>query len=148
MAAMMVDERAPGVSSALRKRIAAALDAGERPSLQKKNLRLGSVVLQRSDGRDAPALQEVAIQMARRGLDTAGAFNTFLPSAYVRGHKTYAVDVAGLSMSSLAESAGKTALPRPGSASTPRATVGTSSTCRLFWCAAAQARGSARTTTT
>ena len=93
---MMVDERAPGVSSALRKRIAAALEAGERPSLQKKNLRLGSVVLQRSDGRDAPALQEVAIQMARRGLDTAGAFNTFLPSAYVRGHRTYAVDVAGL----------------------------------------------------
>ena len=93
---MMVDERAPGVSAVLRKRIAAALDAGERPSLKKKNLRLGSVVLQRSDGRDAPALQEVAIQMARRGLDTAGAFNTFLPSAYVRGHKTYAVDVAGL----------------------------------------------------
>ena len=80
---MMVDERAPGVSAVLHKRIAAALDAGERPSLKKKNLRLGSVVLQRSDGRDAPALQEVALQMARRGLDTAGAFDTFLPSAYL-----------------------------------------------------------------
>ncbi len=52
----MVDERAPGVSAVLRKRISAALQAGERPSLKKKNLRLGSVVLQRADGRDAPAL--------------------------------------------------------------------------------------------
>ena len=45
-----------GVSAVLRKRIAAALDAGELPSLKKKNLRLGSVVLQRADGRDTPAL--------------------------------------------------------------------------------------------
>ena len=66
---MVSDERAPGVSAALRKRIGAALEAGERPSLQGKNLRLGSVVLQRSDGRDAPALREVALQMACRGLD-------------------------------------------------------------------------------
>ena len=73
------DERAPGVSAALRKRSSSALDAGERPSLQRNNLRLGSIVL-RADGRDAPALREVALQMARRGLDTAGAFNTFLPS--------------------------------------------------------------------
>ena len=93
---MVSDERPPGVSPAMRKRVGAALEAGERPSLQGKNLRLGSVVLQRSDGRDAPALREVAIQMARRGLDTAKAFNTFLPSTSVRGYKTYAVDVAGL----------------------------------------------------
>ncbi len=77
MAAVVNDERAPGVSAALRRRIAAALDAGERPTLQRKNLRLGSIVLQRTDGRDAPALREVANQMARRNLDTAGAFDTF-----------------------------------------------------------------------
>ena len=77
---MVSDERAPGVSAALRKRIGAALQAGERPWLQKNNLRLGSIVLQRSDGRDAPALREMAIQMARRGLDVAGAFDTSVPS--------------------------------------------------------------------
>ena len=93
---MVSDERAPGVSAALHERIGAALQAGERPWLQKNNLRLGSIVLQRSDGRDAPALREVAIQMARRGLDVAGAFDTFVPSTYVRGSRTYAVDVAGL----------------------------------------------------
>ena len=70
MAAIVSDERAPSVSAALRRRIGAALDAGERPSLQMKNLRLGSIVLQRTDCRDAPALREVALQMARRG-DTA-----------------------------------------------------------------------------
>ena len=96
MAAMASDERAAGVSAALRRRIGAALDAGERPALQRNNLRLGSIVLQRADGRDAPALREVALQMARRGLDVAGAFDTFRPSTSVRGHRTYAVDVAGL----------------------------------------------------
>ena len=69
---MVSDERAPGVSAALRKRIGAALEAGERPWLQRNNLRLGSIVLQRADGRDAPALREVAIQMSSRGLDVAG----------------------------------------------------------------------------
>ena len=54
------------------------------------------MVLQRADGRDTPALQEVASQMASRGLSVAGICNTFLPSAYVRGSRTYAVDVAGL----------------------------------------------------
>ena len=45
MAALLLDERAQGVSAAMRCRIAAALDAGERPSLKGKNLRLGSIVL-------------------------------------------------------------------------------------------------------
>ncbi len=66
MAAPLMDERAPGVAAAMRRRIAAALDAGERPTLRGKNLRFGSVVLQRADGRDAPALREVEMQMARR----------------------------------------------------------------------------------
>ena len=56
MAAPFVDERASGVAPAMRRRIAAALDAGERPALRGKNLRLGSIVLQRADVRDAPAL--------------------------------------------------------------------------------------------
>ena len=55
--AAIVDERAPGVSAALRRRIAAALDSGERPTLQRNNLRLGSIFLQRADGRDRPALR-------------------------------------------------------------------------------------------
>ena len=137
----------PKVSAVLRKRIAAALDAGELPALKKKNLRLGSVVLQRADGRDTPALQEVALQMASRGLNVAGVFNTFLPSAYVRGSRTYAVDVAGLEHV-IARRIRGDALPRPGSATTPPATVGTLFTCRPIWCAAAQARGSKRTSTT
>ena len=65
--ASLVDERAPGVSPALRRRIAAALAAGERPMLRGNNLRLGTIVLQRTDGRDAPALREVELQMTRRG---------------------------------------------------------------------------------
>ena len=93
---MVSDERAPGVSAVLSKRIAAALDAGERPWLQRNNLRLGSIVLQRADSKDAPALREVALQMARRGLDVAGAFDTFVPNTYVRGSRTYAMDVAGI----------------------------------------------------
>ena len=95
MAAMMVDERAPGVSAAMRRRITAALGAGERPALVGQNLRLGSVVLQRADGRDTPALREVELQMGRRNLDTAGAFDTFLPGTSQRGRNTYATDAAG-----------------------------------------------------
>ena len=95
MAALLVDERASGVSAAMRSRIAAALDAGERPAPRGKNLRLGSITLQRTDGRDAPALREVEIQMARRNLDTAGAFDTFQASTTTRGRNTYAVDRAG-----------------------------------------------------
>ena len=45
----------------MRRRIASALDAGERPSLRGKYLRRGSIVLQFADGRDAPALREVEL---------------------------------------------------------------------------------------
>ena len=95
MAALMTDARAPGVSAALRNRIAAALNAGERPALVGQNLRLGSIVLQRADGRDAPALREVELQMGRRNLDAAGAFDTFQPGTTRRGRGTYAVDSNG-----------------------------------------------------
>ena len=95
MAATMIDKRAPGVSAALRNRVAAALNAGERPALVGQNLRLGSVVLQRADGRDTPALREVELQMGRRNLDTAGAFDTFQPGTSRRGRNTYATDAAG-----------------------------------------------------
>ena len=66
----MIDERATGVSNALRKRIASALQNGERPALRNNNLRLGTIVLQRADGKDTPALREVVLQMNRRGLNT------------------------------------------------------------------------------
>ena len=90
-----IDERAPGVSAAMRRRIAAALDAGERPTLRGNNLRLGSVFLQRADGRDAPALREVELQMTRRALPVAGAFDTFRPGTHRRGRNTYATDIGG-----------------------------------------------------
>ena len=48
MAAPLMDERAPGVTASMRRRIAAALDAGERPTLRGKNLRLGSISFARS----------------------------------------------------------------------------------------------------
>ncbi len=95
MAALLNNKRAQGVSAAMSRRIAAALDAGERPSLRGRNLRLGSVVLQRADGRDAPALREVELQMGRRNLDTAGAFDTFQSGTSHRGRNTYAVDSGG-----------------------------------------------------
>ena len=95
MAAPFVDERAAGVAPAMRRRIAAALDAGERPALRGKNLRLGSIVLQRADGRDAPALREVELQMTRRTIDPAGAFETFRGSTSRRDRNIYAVDAAG-----------------------------------------------------
>ncbi len=91
---LAVDERAPNVSPAMRRRIAAALEAGERPSLRGNNLRLGSVILQRADGRDAPALREVELQMGRRQMEITGALDTFQPATTRRGHNTYAIDSA------------------------------------------------------
>ena len=79
----------------MRRRIAAALASGERPTLRGNNLRLGTIVLQRTDGRDTPALREVEIQMVRRDLPVAGAFDTFQPGMSRRGRNTYAIDAAG-----------------------------------------------------
>ena len=93
--ASIADERAPGVSAAMRRRIGAALDRGERPALSGNNLKLGTITLQRTDGRDAPALREVELQMARRGLPVEGAFTTFQPGTTHRGSTTYATDTAG-----------------------------------------------------
>ena len=88
MPASFVDQRAPGVSQAMRNRIGAALAAGTLPTLQGKNLRLGSITLQFADGRDAAALREVEIQMNRRNIPIANAFDTFEPSTVVRGRST------------------------------------------------------------
>ena len=66
MAAIM-DTPSVGVSNAMRKRIAAALDAGEVPSLKKRRMHLGAIPLQLANGKDKPALEEVRLQMASRG---------------------------------------------------------------------------------
>ena len=58
-------------------------------------MKLGTIVLQRSDGRDVPALRELELQMARRDLPVAGAFNTFQPGTSRHGSNTYATDAAG-----------------------------------------------------
>ena len=65
------------VSDPMRRRITAALDAGEMPQMRGNNLRLGSVVLQRADSRDAPAMAEVERQMTARGIPLEGAFDSF-----------------------------------------------------------------------
>ena len=94
--ALQADEQAPGVSATLRRRIATALDAGERPSLQGTNLKLGTVVLQSANGTDRPALAETQIQMRRRNLDTRGAFDVFNSAPVRRGRGRYAADINGV----------------------------------------------------
>ena len=79
----------------MRRRIAAALDVGERPALRGNVLKLGSIKLQRADGRDAPALAEVERQMAALEMPVHGAFDSFQPSVVRRGTRTYATDIAG-----------------------------------------------------
>ena len=148
MAASFVDERAPGVAPAMRRRIAAALDASERPALRGNNLRLGSIVLQRTDGRDAPALREVELQMTRRNIDTAGAFNTFQPSISRCGRNTYAVDMAGRERIIARASAERIARRRPERPSGEIATRDTSSTFPHTLSAAAPANDFATTSTT
>ena len=89
--------RSGATSQALNRRIFAALDAGERPTLRGNNLRLGSIVLQNRDGTDRPALREAETQMRARELDMAGVFDSFRPGAPVRrGSSTYATDRAGV----------------------------------------------------
>ena len=61
----------------MRRRIGALLDAGTMPTMRGNNLRLGDVVLQRTDGRDAPAMAEVERQMRARNIPLEGAFNSF-----------------------------------------------------------------------
>ena len=55
----------------MRRRNGASLDAGALPQMRGQNLRLVTVVLQRADGRDAPALAEMETQMHRRGMPRA-----------------------------------------------------------------------------
>ena len=96
MAGALQDARAPGVSDAMRRRIGASLDAGELPQMRGTNLRLGTVVLQRADGRDAPAVAEVELQMRRRNIPTDNVFNSYGPARPVhRGRGTYATDTNG-----------------------------------------------------
>ena len=83
-----MNEKAAGVSAALSRRIANALNNGERPALQNKNLRLGNIVLQRADGKDTPAMREVIMQLNRLSLNTVGIGDTFAPGIVTRGSRT------------------------------------------------------------
>ena len=65
------DQRAPGVSSGLRTRIATLLDSGANVSLRRSSLVLRDVVLSRANGTETPAATEMRLQVARRGLDPA-----------------------------------------------------------------------------
>ena len=138
----------PNVSAAMRKRIAAALDAGEVPSLKKRRMHLGAIPLQLANGKDKPALEEVRLQMASRGLNVRGVFDAFVPDLCTRGNRTLAMDIAGVQHTIVRRFRGKTASPKPVCASTKTATLGGLLTCRPIWCAAAQARASERTNST
>jgi len=84
------------VSDPMRRRIGAALDAGEMPQMRGNLLRLGTVGLQRADGRGAPAMAEAERQMLSRNIPLEGAFNSFGPAAPTRRARgTYAIDMAG-----------------------------------------------------
>ena len=97
MANVLRDAPVPNVSDAMRRRVSALLDAGELPQMRGQNLRLGNVVLQRTDGRDAPVLAEVEAQMRRRNMPTENVLNSYGPARPVyRGRGTYATDTAGV----------------------------------------------------
>ena len=70
----MADNRTPGVSAALARRIGGLLDGGATVSLRRNNLVLRDVVLTRADGRETPAAAEMRRQVGNRGLDMT-AFN-------------------------------------------------------------------------
>lgn len=98
MAAPFVDQRAPGVSRALRTRIGTLLDSGATVSLRRNNLVLRDVVLTRANGTETPAAAELRLQVARRGLDPAN----FSLERWDRGtgveqvgNSTFAFDRAG-----------------------------------------------------
>ena len=63
-----MDDRAPGVSAQLRKRIGTLLGAGETVSLRRSTLVLKDVVLTKANGSETPAAAEMRLQVARRGL--------------------------------------------------------------------------------
>ena len=71
MAAQLTDNRAPGVSIALSRRIGTLLDSGATVSLRRNNVVLRDVVLTRANGTGAPAANELRRQVASRGLDPA-----------------------------------------------------------------------------
>ena len=70
----MTDNRTPGVSTALARRIGGLLDGGATVSLRRSNLVLRDVALTRADGRETPAAAEMRRQVGARGLDPE-AFN-------------------------------------------------------------------------
>ena len=65
----MTDNRTPGVSTALARRIGGLLDGGATVSLRRSNLVLRDVALTRADGRETPAAADMRRQVGARGLD-------------------------------------------------------------------------------
>ena len=70
----MNDNRTPGVSTALARRIGGLLGGGATVSLRRNNLVLRDVALTRADGRETPAAAEMRRQVEARGLNPE-AFN-------------------------------------------------------------------------
>ena len=92
------DQRAPGVSSGLRTRIATLLDSGANVSLRRSSLVLRDVVLTRANGTETPAATELRLQVARRGLDPAPfSLERWNRAAAVQqeGNRTFAYDRGG-----------------------------------------------------
>ena len=93
-----MDDRAPGVSAQLRKRIGTLLGAGETVSLRRSTLVLKDVVLTKANGSETPAAAEMRLQVARRGL-APEPFNLERWDRTVAveriGDRTFALDRAG-----------------------------------------------------
>ena len=92
------DQRAPGVSAALRNRIGTLLGGGATVSLRRNNLVLRDIVLTRANGTEAPAAAEMRLQVARRGLAPANfSLERWDRGAAVEqaGNRTFAVDRDG-----------------------------------------------------
>jgi hypothetical protein len=87
MAALLSDDRVPGVSNALRSRVARLVGAGVTPSLRGNRVVLGDVTLVFANGREAPAAGEMRRHVASRNLDAADyAVNRFQPNTLTRSN--------------------------------------------------------------
>ena len=93
----LVDNRAPGVSNALRDRMTRLIWAGATPSLRGNRVVLGDVTLVFANGREAPVAAEMRRQVCSKNLDGAAyATNRFQTNSLTkRNGRLMGIDRAG-----------------------------------------------------